>query len=85
MGLSAPHHLSNNALWYVDRLVLEFLFQAGARCDLRNQKQQTPLDVAKTDVLYSKLMFMLEIEETRWGTETAMALIPCDYGKSSIV
>jgi hypothetical protein len=48
-------------------LVLEFLFQAGARCDLRNHKQQTPLDVAKTDVLYSKLMFMLEIEETRWG------------------
>jgi hypothetical protein len=45
--------------------VVEFLFQSGARCDVRNDKGETPLDLAQTDELFSKLKFILEIDETR--------------------
>jgi hypothetical protein len=45
--------------------VLELLYRAGARHDVRNRAGSTPLDVCASDSLYSKAKYMLEIDLVR--------------------
>ena len=50
-GDNELHHAARHGHWWV----AEFLFQHGTRCDLKNTRGQTPLDLAKSDELFSKV------------------------------
>jgi len=68
-GNNELHHAALQGHWWVAQL----LFQIGCRCDLKSDKGRTPLDLAKSDELFSKV-----------GTAVSMSLLRKDSHPSMV-